>query len=426
MAGSQPITVTTLKKTLPYLLSLLGMGLFTFIAAKAGIRPVMEALGKVGVGGFLLLIACQLLGEVLLGMAWKTAVPAVSLARLTGARLVRDAAGACLPFSQLGGMVIGVRATLAGKRPRLLNGESLNWPEAVAANLVDITTEVLGQIAFIFLSLLCLVGHDGAARFIWPLLGGVVLLALGITGFIWTQHRGGQVVHRVSAFLGGHIASEWRQSLIGSMDVFQGRLESLWSRPDRIMRGAATHLLCWISSGLITWLALLLLGAHVGLTAAVAIEGVVCGIMSAGFLVPAALGVQEAGYVALGRLFGIDPQISLSLSLLRRGRDIAIGIPVLLIWQAVEMRRLRDERPDATKEALPQDGREPAPAPEPSACLPSVTPLPVTPLPVTPLPVTPLPRRRGAAAPPAIAATDAEPEAESPFTMAHRAPQSVR
>jgi len=54
--------------------------------------------------------------------------------------------------------------------------------------------------------------------------------------------------------------------------------------------------------------------------------------------------VQEAAYVALGLIFGIDSQISLSLSLLRRGRDILIGIPVLLGWQVVEMNRLRKER----------------------------------------------------------------------------------
>ncbi len=63
--------------------------------------------------------------------------------------------------------------------------------------------------------------------------------------------------------------------------------------------------------------------------------------MSAGFLVPGALGVQEAGYVALGHLFGISADISISISLLRRGRDIVIGVPVLLLWQLYEFRQLR-------------------------------------------------------------------------------------
>lgn len=338
----------TLKKTLPIILSLLGVALFTFIAAKAGVHPVMEALGKVGIGGFFLLVMAQLVVDIGLGIAWKASVPQIGLLRLIGARLVRDAAGACLPFSQLGGMVLGVRATLAGRRAQAVDGEDLHWPEGVASNLVDITTEVLGQIAFILVSILCLVGHQGAARFIWPLMGGMVLLSLGIAGFIWTQHRGGSMVRKAAMFFGRHIAADWRESLIGNTDIFQARLEALWSRPDRIMLGALSHFLCWISGALLTWIALILLGAHVGFLSALAIEGVVCGIMSAGFLVPAALGVQEAAYVALGLIFGIDSQISLSLSLLRRGRDILIGIPVLLGWQFVEMSRLRKESGPST------------------------------------------------------------------------------
>ncbi|GBR15964.1 lysylphosphatidylglycerol synthase domain-containing protein [Gluconobacter frateurii] len=333
----------TLKKTLPIILSLLGVALFTFIAAKAGIHPVMEALGKVGVGGFFLLVLVQIVIDIGLGIAWKSSVPQIGFLRLTAARLVRDAAGACLPFSQLGGMVLGVRATLAGRSAQAVDGEDLHWPEGVAANLVDITTEVLGQIAFILVAILCLVGHQGAARFIWPLMGGMVLLSLGIAGFIWTQHRGGSMVRKAAMFFGRHIAADWRESLIGNTEIFQARLESLWSRPDRIMMGALSHFVCWVGGAAATWIALTLLGAHVGFLSALAIEGVVCGIMSAGFLVPAALGVQEAAYVALGLIFGIDSQISLSLSLLRRGRDILIGIPVLLGWQLVEMSRLRKQ-----------------------------------------------------------------------------------
>jgi hypothetical protein len=45
--------------------------------------------------------------------------------------------------------------------------------------------------------------------------------------------------------------------------------------------------------------------------------------------------------MALGHAFGIEPSVALGLSLLRRGREIIIGIPVLLAWQIMEMRNLR-------------------------------------------------------------------------------------
>jgi len=61
--------------------------------------------------------------------------------------------------------------------------------------------------------------------------------------------------------------------------------------------------------------------------------------------VPAALGVQEAGYAALVPLFGLPPETGVAVSVLRRARDIAVGIPVLLAWQLIEARRMARGRP---------------------------------------------------------------------------------
>ena len=72
-----------------------------------------------------------------------------------------------------------------------------------------------------------------------------------------------------------------------------------------------------------------------------AIEGLLHALLIPAFIVPGYAGVQEAGYAGLGALFGLSPEISIGVSLLRRARDIAIGIPILLVWQVWEMRRLR-------------------------------------------------------------------------------------
>ena len=37
----------------------------------------------------------------------------------------------------------------------------------------------------------------------------------------------------------------------------------------------------------------------------------------------------------------VPPDIALGMSLLRRAKDLAIGVPVLLVWQFLEVRRLR-------------------------------------------------------------------------------------
>jgi hypothetical protein len=43
--------------------------------------------------------------------------------------------------------------------------------------------------------------------------------------------------------------------------------------------------------------------------------------------------------VLLGALFGVSPEASLALSLIRRARDFAIGAPALIVWQVIEGRR---------------------------------------------------------------------------------------
>ena len=63
------------------------------------------------------------------------------------------------------------------------------------------------------------------------------------------------------------------------------------------------------------------------------------GLRSATVFIPAAIGVQEAGYAVLAPVFGLPAEIGLAVSLLRRARDLVVAVPVLLTWQWVESRR---------------------------------------------------------------------------------------
>jgi hypothetical protein len=77
-------------------------------------------------------------------------------------------------------------------------------------------------------------------------------------------------------------------------------------------------------------------------------------VRSAAFAVPGALGVQEGGLIALCAVFGIPAQSALALSLIKRVADLAVGAPGLLVWQALEGRRLfgrDDPRPVLAEKA---------------------------------------------------------------------------
>jgi uncharacterized membrane protein YbhN (UPF0104 family) len=99
------------------------------------------------------------------------------------------------------------------------------------------------------------------------------------------------------------------------------------------------HVACWFGAAAGTWLILDFIGRPLPFWSVVAIESLLFAIRNAAFMVPSGLGVQEGGYALLGPLFGLPAEAALALSLLKRARDIVVGVPVLLIWQVFEGRR---------------------------------------------------------------------------------------
>jgi hypothetical protein len=70
------------------------------------------------------------------------------------------------------------------------------------------------------------------------------------------------------------------------------------------------------------------------------IESMLYAARSLAFAVPNAVGVQEGAYILLGAGFGLTPEMALALSLLKRARDLTIGLPALVAWQLLESGRL--------------------------------------------------------------------------------------
>jgi uncharacterized membrane protein YbhN (UPF0104 family) len=85
--------------------------------------------------------------------------------------------------------------------------------------------------------------------------------------------------------------------------------------------------------------ALHVVGVHAALGDSLIIESLGQAFRSFGFAVPGALGVQEGGLVLVCGLLGISPQSPIALSLMKRIREVVLGVPALLAWQWIEGRR---------------------------------------------------------------------------------------
>jgi uncharacterized membrane protein YbhN (UPF0104 family) len=98
-------------------------------------------------------------------------------------------------------------------------------------------------------------------------------------------------------------------------------------------------MLAWFAGIAEVWFALYLLGRPVNVRTALLFESLGQAIRTGAFAVPGALGIQEGGYILVGRVLGIGPGVALGLSLVRRVRELLLGIPGLASWQASTIRR---------------------------------------------------------------------------------------
>jgi len=121
-------------------------------------------------------------------------------------------------------------------------------------------------------------------------------------------------------------------------------IDDAYGQPVRLVIGLALHILAWFGGAAGTWLILDLMGHPLPFLSVVAIESLLFAARNAAFVVPSGLGVQEGVYALLGPLFGLPSEAALALSLLKRARDIVIGVPVLLSWQFAEGRKSLAER----------------------------------------------------------------------------------
>ena len=322
-------------KRLSILLALLGLGVMLLLLAWFDVGAVWAALLAVGWGGFGLLLLWQGVLFVVLGAAWGIVLPGMGPLLLVWARMVRDAATTCLPFSPVGGYVLGARA---------LTLEGLAWPTAAAGTVVDVVAEILAQLAFALFGVAVLVlvrPGSGLAR---PVEAGLaVAFGLVLVG-IWQRRRIGQSLRR----LGRRVLGEWFSGQEGV-----GRLEAELARlfvPGRLVGASLVHLSGWFATGVGTWISLRLLGAETAMLHVLALEALLDALVAAAFVVPGGAGVLEAGYVGFGALFGVPPELALGVSLLRRGRDLVWGVPILLAWQGREVRRLAAGREKKVRE----------------------------------------------------------------------------
>jgi glycosyltransferase 2 family protein len=264
--------------------------------------------------------------------AWQTLMldpPVPRYRALLGMIWIRESINGLLPVVRIGGDLISFRLLLKRGFSTAMSAGSL---------IVDMQLTVISQLLFAAAGIAYLFANvqSDALRMVSHLAWGLLLIAPAFAIFALIQHA--NPFERMMRVL-DRIASGKLAELVGKSADIDETIKRTWRRPALVLR----YLLIWqplqaIGTSLEIWLALYFFDTPVSFAEAFVIDSLVQVVASAAFFVPAALGVQEGGFLLIGGMLGLEPATCLALAGARRVRDLVIFVPGMLAWQIAESR----------------------------------------------------------------------------------------
>jgi putative membrane protein len=239
--------------------------------------------------------------------------------------VVRQAVNGLLPVANIGGELVGIR---------LLARTGVDGTWAAASVIVEVLLTLVAQYLFVALGVVFLLQFTQAMQLSKELLLGLAASA-PVIALLIVLLRHGSVFERLQK-----IAARFGPNLRGS-GVTQGAgvdaaIGTLFRAHTRLARAIGWQFAGLLAECLETWVTLWFLGVSVGFSTALILESLTQAARQVLFIVPAGLGVQELGLVALGHVLGIGSDVALALSLAKRMTRIVFGVPALLAWQWTE------------------------------------------------------------------------------------------
>jgi putative membrane protein len=258
-------------------------------------------------------------------------------------RWIRESVSSLLPVAGVGGDVVGAR---------LAHQRGVPGAQAAASMVVDITVGATTQLVFVIAGVVLLAagasGHAAAAT-AWALLIGAAVFAAAIGAFVLIQHNSmfGLFVgmaHRLAP-------KNWLSVFAGHAEAIDDAVVATYRRRLALSRSSLLRLASWAVGAGEIWLTMWALGRPLTVTDSFILESLSAGVRGASFIVPGALGAQEGGLVLFGALLGVPADLALAVSLTKRVRELAFGLPGLAAWQWVEGRRWLSHRGDKVSSA---------------------------------------------------------------------------
>jgi putative membrane protein len=316
-----------------YVGGLIGVALLVGIAVHSNLPAMAHAL-RLGGLALLWVIPYRASFFLLYAIGWLALLRPNDAARRAGlgyffwATAVRDAVDRLLPVASVGGSLVGVR---------ILRWRGIAGGPAAASVIIEIFLTLVVVYLFTAVGLMLLAGYGTHSDEFRRVLV-VFLLSLPVPVIVLILLRNGAVLERLRAFMHA-VAGESAVSR-GTASLDEEIRASLHRRRGLAVAGSL-QLVALFSGSFEIWFALRLFEHPVGIDAALVLESMTQAVRHIAFVVPAGLGVQEAGLIVFGHIVGIDTEMALAVAMVKRMREVIWGVPFLVSWQWNEGRRLR-------------------------------------------------------------------------------------
>jgi len=318
-----------------YLGALLGLILLVVLALRTDL-PAMLASLEAGGWQILWLIPYRGLYFLLYAIGWWTMLQPYDLGQRAGlgyvfwVTSVREGIDRLLPVASVGGGVAGVR---------LMRWRGLAGTAVSATVILEIVLTLIVSYAFTALGLILLLTlGSGAEQFRRVFLAFGLSLPVPVLTLLLLRY--GAIFQKLQRFLsplvGAHALSEGASSLDRELRECLGRWRAL-------VTAGVLQFAALLMGSFEVWFALRLFGHPIDADKAIILESMTQAMRHLAFVVPGGLGVQEATLVLFGHALGIDSELALAVSMAKRLREVACGVPALLSWQWLEARRLHAE-----------------------------------------------------------------------------------
>jgi putative membrane protein len=310
--------------------ALVGVALTAWLLHSYGTGRVVAVLMRAGAVGTVAVIAMHFPQILCSALGWQ-AITAPTGSRLSlrtvfWLRWIREAINNLLPLTQIGGEFIAAR---------LIHRRGIYLAHAIGGVIADLMLETATQVVFTVLGVGLLVEDAGYTDFTSAAGRGLLFAAVGlVAAFVLVRLGAVKLLEKAALKLGQSLG--WSDT--AQISGLHAALICCLRSPRAVAVSALWHLASWILGGAEVCVALHFFGHDTSFASGLIIESLGQASKSAGFAIPGALGVQEAGYVMIGRLLGIPAETALALSLIKRLRELLLGLPGLFFWYRAEGR----------------------------------------------------------------------------------------